>query len=213
MISGTVLGLLAASYLTGSVPTSYLAGRAAGVDLRRRGSGNLGTTNVYRVLGAGPAVPVLAVDFLKGFLPVWYFPLWDGSAFPQLSVLYGVAAIAGHVWSAFLGFRGGGKGVATGAGAVFAVATGAATVGALIWAGVAALTRTASVASLTAVTAVPPAAVLLDAPPSAVAFSVLLAALVWWTHRDNLLRLWRGEERELDRRRNGVLGREGKDAP
>lgn len=185
--------LLAAAYLCGSVPSSDLAGRMAGVDLTERGSGNLGGTNVYRVLGGGYAVPVVAVDGGKGFVPAWFFPLWDGSGTPELALAYGLCAIAGHVWSVFAGFDGG-KGVATSGGVLFALTPVAALVGLLVWAGTVLITRKASVASLSAATVLPGAAWLLDSPAYKVAFTAVLALFVWWTHRENLARLSEGRE-------------------
>jgi len=185
--------LLVVAYLAGSIPTSYLAGRLAGVDLRRLGSGNLGGTNVYRVLGWKAAVPVVAVDIAKGLVPTWLFPSWDGSALTGLALAYGLCAIAGHIWPVFLKFRGG-KGVATSGGVLLALAPVALLVGGLLWAGMVMVTRIVSLASLTAATAIPIIAYLVDAPWPTVAFSAGLAALVWYTHRDNLGRLRRGEE-------------------
>lgn len=187
------LSFLIAAYLIGSFPSGYLAGRAAGVDVSARGSGNLGATNVLRVAGPGWASAVLFVDGLKGFLPVWFFPLWDGSALPGLAVGYGAATVAGHVWSVFLRFRGG-KGVATGGGALVGVAPLTALVTVLVWVGLVLLTRTASVASLVAATSAPLVAAWLDVSWSAVGFAAVLAVLVWWTHRDNLRRMRRGDE-------------------
>lgn len=194
----TVAALLVAAYLAGSIPSSWIAGRAAGVDLSRQGSGNLGGTNVYRVLGLRYALPVVAVDVAKGLIPTWFFPVWDGNGAPQLALAYGLCAIAGHVWSAFLRFRGG-KGVATSGGVVIALAPVAALVGALIWGGVVLLTRTVSVASLAAATTLPLVAWLLDAPVETVAFTACLALLVWGTHRDNVARLMKGEEHVFGR--------------
>lgn len=188
-----VLALLAAAYLAGSIPSSWLAGRLAGVDLSERGSGNLGGTNVYRVLGLRYALPVVFVDVAKGFAPVWIFPAWDGHAAGQLALAYGLCAIAGHVWSAFLGLRGG-KGVATSGGVLVALVPVAAFVGLLVWGGTVLLTRTVSVASLTAATALPVIAWLVDAEPEKVAFTAVLAVFVWWTHRSNVERLAAGEE-------------------
>lgn len=194
----TVAALLVAAYVAGSIPSSWIAGRAAGVDLSRRGSGNLGGTNVYRVLGLRYALPVVAVDVAKGLIPTWFFPVWDGNGAPQLALAYGLCAIAGHVWSAFLRFRGG-KGVATSGGVVIALAPVAALVGALIWGGVVLLTRTVSVASLAAATTLPLVAWLLDAPFETVGFTACLALLVWGTHRDNVARLMKGEEHVFGR--------------
>ncbi|MDP2497736.1 MAG: glycerol-3-phosphate 1-O-acyltransferase PlsY [Candidatus Palauibacterales bacterium] len=187
------LSFLIAAYLIGSIPSSFLAGRAVGVDVSARGSGNLGATNVLRVVGPWWASAVLLVDALKGFLPVWFFPLWDGSAMPGLAVAYGAATVAGHVWSVFLRFRGG-KGVATGGGALLGVAPLTALVTVLVWVGLVLITRTASVASLVAATSAPLVAAWFDASWSAVGFAALMAALVWWTHRDNIRRMRRGDE-------------------
>lgn len=187
------LSFLMAAYLIGSIPSGYLAGRMYGVDLAEGGSGNLGATNVLRVLGPPPAVLVLVVDALKGFAPVWFFPLVDGSAVPGLAVGYGGAAVAGHVWSVYLGFRGG-KGVATGGGALLGMAPVTGLLALLVWTGFALLTRTASLASLVAATSAPLLAAWLDAPWFVVGFALALALLVWWTHRENLGRMLSGEE-------------------
>lgn len=181
------------AYLLGSFPTSYLVGRLRGIDLRKHGSGNLGGTNAYRVMGASAGVPVVLVDVLKGFVPAYFFPVWDGTAAGNLSLVYGLAAIAGHVWSVFVRFRGG-KGVATGAGVLVALAPTSALIALLVWIGIVAIFRYVSVASVTAATLVPVTAWLTDEPGSTVGFCALVAAFVWWTHRTNLRRLARGEE-------------------
>jgi glycerol-3-phosphate acyltransferase PlsY len=181
------------AYLMGSFPTSYLVGRMRGIDLREHGSGNLGGTNAYRVMGASAGIPVVLVDVLKGFAPAYYFPLWDGTAMQNLALLYGLAAIAGHVWSVFVRFRGG-KGVATGAGVLVALAPTAALIALLVWVGIVSLTRYVSVASIGAATLVPLSAWLTDEPGATVGFCAAVAAFVWWTHRSNLVRLARGEE-------------------
>lgn len=196
------------AYLAGSVPAGYLAGRWAGVDLRERGSGNPGSTNVYRVLGPRAAVPVAAVDVLKGFLPVWYFPLWDEITMAHLPLLYGVAAIAGHVWPVFLGFRGG-KGIATTAGVVFGLAPVTALVGVLVWSGMVLVTGAASVASLTAVTLLPLISAGFQDPWSTVLFLTGIVPFAWWTHRENVARLRRGEELRLGARRGEAGNGEG----
>ena len=108
--------LLAAAYLTGAFPTSYVVGRMRGIDLRQHGSGNLGATNAYRVLGWRAAIPIFIVDIAKGWFPTFAFPLWDGSPQWEWALAYGAAAILGHVFPVYVRFRGG-KGVATSAGA------------------------------------------------------------------------------------------------
>lgn len=188
-----VLLLLAAAYLVGSLPSSHVAGRLAGVDLRREGSGNLGGTNVLRVIGPGAAIPVIVVDVTKGFVPVWFFHLWDGVGAAWLALAYGLAAIAGHVWSVFVDFRGG-KGVATSGGVLLALAPFAVLVGALVWGGLALITRTASIASLGAATTMPLITFLTEAPPETVGYAAGLCLFIWWTHRENVRRLRRGEE-------------------
>ena len=114
--------LIALSYLIGATPTSYWMGRAVhGLDLREHGSGNLGATNVFRILGAKWALPVVAVDIAKGFLPVWFFPGMVGGDL-RWTLAFGGAAIVGHIFSLWVGFKGG-KGIATSAGVFLALAT------------------------------------------------------------------------------------------
>ena len=108
--------LLAASYLLGATPTSYWVGRwFYGRDLRTEGSGNLGATNTYRTLGWKAALPVALADIAKGYVPVAVFPALHGDAPWTWALAYGAAAILGHVFSFWVGFKGG-KGVATGSG-------------------------------------------------------------------------------------------------
>ena len=185
--------LIIAAYLLGSIPFGYAAGRLARVDLRATGSGNTGATNVYRSLGLWGAVPVILLDVLKGFLPAWLFPMWDGEAWPYLAIVYGIAAVAGHVWSVFLRLRGG-KGVATAAGVMLALAPIAAAIAMLVWIGLVLITGFVSVASLIAAALVPVLAYFEDAPIETIVFSLGIASFVWWTHRSNLVRLVRGEE-------------------
>lgn len=210
MIRPVLFALLA--YLAGSVPTGYLVGRWSGVDLRDRGSGNLGSSNVFRVLGPVAAAPVLLVDMLKGFLPVWYFPLLDGTAVPHLPLLYGVAAIAGHVWSVFLRFQGG-KGIATAGGVLFALSPVTGLVAVLGWGGLVLVTGAPSVASLATATLLPAVAWWLQDSPATVVFALGIVPFAWWTHRDNVARLRRGDELRV-RRRDAAEGlTEGSDAP
>jgi glycerol-3-phosphate acyltransferase PlsY len=195
--------LVLAAYLLGSIPTSYLIGRMHGIDLREHGSGNLGGTNAYRVMGLKAGAPVVLVDVSKGFVPACFFPAWDGSPVGQLALAYGLAAIAGHVWSIFMRFRGG-KGVATGAGVLIALAPTSALIGLLVWVGVVLITRYVSVASIAAATAVPVVAWLTDERTSTVLFCAAVALFVWWTHRQNLQRLARGDENRFGTSRRGT---------
>lgn len=181
------------AYLSGSIPTAWLVGRAFGVDLRAHGSGNLGGTNAYRVLGLKAGIPVVAVDVAKGWVPAALFPAWDGAGDPRLALAYGLLAIAGHVWPVWLRFRGG-KGVATGAGVLVALVPLTALVALLVWLGLVLLTRIVSVSSLAAAATTPVVAWITDAPAYSVGFCAFVALFVWWTHRANLRRLLRGEE-------------------
>lgn len=188
----THLLLIAAAYLVGAFPTSFLIGKWHGVDLGKAGSGNFGATNVYRVLGFLPALTVVSIDLLKGFAPVWYFPQWDGRT-GAWELAYGAAAILGHCWPVYTKFRGG-KGVATAAGTLLAVAPVALVIALFVWIGTLLLTRIASLASLMSATLIPLLARGAEAPTPIVLYALCLSALVWWTHRDNLVRLVQKKE-------------------
>ncbi len=200
------------SYVAGTLPASYLAGRALrGIDLRRHGSGNLGAANVYRTLGAGPAAAVVLIDVAKGYAATALLPrllgegeVWADSVLAPgaLPLACGAAAILGHVFPVWLGFRGG-KGVASGVGVFLALSPLATAVAVALWAAVLALTRIASVASLALGVCLP---VLVwteqrgeREAPGLVALAAAAAAFVFWTHRENLRRLARGEERRISR--------------
>lgn len=203
------MGLVIA-YLTGSIPFAYLAGRLRkGIDLRQHGSGNLGATNVYRLLGWRIALIVLLLDAAKGAVPVLFLPDLVGAgegaageyawAWP---IAYGVAAIAGHVRSVFLLWKGGGKGVATAAGVFFALALTPMIATAVVWLGVVFATGYVSLASICAALALPVAIALVDGIDSPLLYvSLVVAAFVVWTHRANIGRLRRGEEHRFGKRK------------
>lgn len=193
--------LLAASYFLGAVPASYVAGRLArGIDLREHGSGNLGATNAFRVLGPGVAAPVMLFDLLKGFAPVWLFPRWAGTS-PESwwPLAFGAAAIVGHVFSVYVRFRGG-KGVATGAGVFLALAPLAVGVAFAVWLAALWLGRMVSLASILAALTVVPLLFVADAPPAVRALGVAVAAFIVFAHRANVGRILRGEEHRFGRR-------------
>lgn len=193
--------LLAAAYAAGAIPASYWIGRAFyGKDLRRLGSGNLGATNAYRMLGPGAGAAVVAFDAFKGFAPAWWFPRWDGQEAAWWAAAYGSAAVVGHVFSFWVRFQGG-KGVATSAGVLGALAPVALSAGFGVWVLVAAATRIVSLASIAAALAVPVAAWLLPGTaPVERGFLVLVALFVVWAHRSNLRRLRDGTEERVGRR-------------
>jgi glycerol-3-phosphate acyltransferase PlsY len=187
--------LVALSYLVGATPTSYWVGKAFhGIDLREHGSGNLGATNAFRVLGWRSAAPVMAVDVLKGFVPVWFFPGLAGSSFGW-TLAFGAAAVLGHMFSLWVGFKGG-KGVATSGGVFFALAPWAGLGGLGVWILLSFSTRTGSVGSIGAALALPVLVAFLPHQGGRVLviFTAALAAFVIWAHRANVRRLLKGEE-------------------
>lgn len=191
-----IIGVLIA-YLAGSIPSAYIAGRARGVDLRQHGSGNLGATNVVRVLGPRIGGAVFLADFFKGFLPVYFLPIVADTLQPQLwALVYGVAAILGHVKPIFLLGRGGGKGVATASGVFTALAPLPMLISMVTWIIVFAISRYVSLASLCGAAVLPVAIYALHRDPQSPVFiaSIIIAAFVFWTHRANIGRLRRGEE-------------------
>ncbi len=194
--------LLALAYGAGATPTSLWLGKAVyGVDLRTKGSGNLGGTNALRVLGWKAALPVILVDIGKGWLPVWYFPqIQSGTSSSTWALAYGGAAVLGHVFSFWLKFKGG-KGIATSAGVLLGLAPVALAVCVGVWLGVVSLTRIVSLASLSAALTLP--AVVYFYPeregPSLLWFAGGICVFVVWSHRSNIKRLVRGEESSFRR--------------
>jgi acyl phosphate:glycerol-3-phosphate acyltransferase len=187
------------SYLAGSIPSAYIAGRARGVDLRKHGSGNLGATNVVRVLGPKIGGVVFVADLLKGFLPVYFLPGYTASSMLQPEVwalVYGAAAILGHVKPIFLLGKGGGKGVATASGVFLALAFVPMLIAEVVWITVFYFTRYVSLASLVGATVLPIAIIAWSRNPRSPVFiaSLIIAVFVFWTHRANIGRLRRGEE-------------------
>src|SRR4051812_31191512 len=188
---------VALAYVAGSFPSAYLAGKSRGVDLRKHGSGNLGATNVVRVLGAKIGAAVFIADLLKGFLPVYFLPRYTETLQPGLwALVFGVAAIAGHVRPIFLLGKGGGKGVATASGVFLALAFVPMLIAEILWIVVFYFTRYVSLASLVGAAVLPVAILGWSHNPRSPVFiaSVIITLFVFWTHRANIGRLRRGEE-------------------
>jgi glycerol-3-phosphate acyltransferase PlsY len=196
-----LVAAIVASYLLGSIPAAYLAGKSRGIDLRQHGSGNLGATNVIRVLGTKIGLVVFAFDMAKGAIPVALFPQWvPAAALPMgnptvIGIVCGIAAIAGHVRPVYLMFGRGGKGVATAAGVFLALAPIQTTLALLIFAVVLLSSGFVSLGSLTSAAVLP---ILLGVTAGMrsplFAISVVVAVFVFWTHRANITRLRNGEE-------------------
>ncbi len=184
--------LVVAGYICGSMPWGlWLVRIFRGVDIRTQGSGNIGATNVWRVHGRRLGLPAVFLDTAKGFAPALVATLLEGHG---AGVLAGGAAMLGHYRPLFLGFRKGGKMVATTGGAFLGVAPIVGGCGAAVWLVVFGLTRYASVASITSALSLPLWAWLLGYPWPVIAFACVAALGVLLLHRANLGRLWRGEE-------------------
>ncbi|HRQ86034.1 MAG TPA: glycerol-3-phosphate 1-O-acyltransferase PlsY [Flavobacteriales bacterium] len=203
------IAAMAIAYLSGSIPSSVWWGKGFyGIDIREHGSHNAGATNTFRVLGPKAGIPVLLLDILKGFLPVRLLPLWSGTepysdAWTLLRVLLVAAAVLGHLYPVFAGFRGG-KGIATSLGGVLAVHPGSALICVAVFFAVFLITHYVSLSSLAAAVAFPLAIMFVYREPSLVIriFALLLCLTVFFTHRQNMVRLWRGTEGRMN-----LLGR------
>jgi glycerol-3-phosphate acyltransferase PlsY len=183
-----------ASYLLGAFPTSYVAGKVLkGIDLREHGSRNLGATNVYRVLGWKFAVPVAIVDIFKGTLPVVLFaPHVSDST--VVAMLVGAMAVLGHVFSVFVGGKGG-KGVATSAGVMLGLAPAAVGICMLIWLMLVRTTGYVSLGSMLGAVALPIGIQVLHPDRRELVLpSAVLAVLIIFLHRSNIKRLLNGTE-------------------
>jgi acyl phosphate:glycerol-3-phosphate acyltransferase len=190
-----------ASYVFGATPFGYLAGRMRGMDIRQHGSGNIGATNAFRVLGKPTGITVFVLDFLKGLLPVLVaarvFP--DAGLAPPL--LAGIGAILGHNFTFWLKFRGG-KGIATSAGVLLALLPVAMLVGLGVWLLLFLSTRYVAVASIGAAFAIPVVTALrnvADTTPLLI-FSIAIAVLAIVRHRPNIQRLIAGTENRFHRK-------------
>ena len=185
---------LIGSYCLGSIPFGYVVGKVKGYDLRKEGSGNIGATNVFRVVGKKEGIFVFVLDFLKGFLPVIYFS--------DISVLAGIfallGAIIGHMTTPFLHFKGG-KGVATGFGGIVALMPIPALSAFGVWIILVGISRRVSIGSIGAALSLPILYFYLSKPMIRSVFyvSILLAILVIIAHRKNIRKLIRGEEKPI----------------
>jgi glycerol-3-phosphate acyltransferase PlsY len=191
------------AFLLGSIPTGYLVARAKGIDIRQHGSGNIGATNVFRTLGKPLGILVFFLDALKGSAAVWLAEHFGGpSAWP--GIIAAAAAIAGHNYTPWLGFRGG-KGIATSAGVLLALMPLAVLVVGVVWFLVFQISRYVSVASIAAAVALPVTIATFwhfgrggNAP--LLGFAILISVLAIWRHRSNIQRLMNGTESRFHRK-------------
>ena len=188
-----------ASYLLGSLPTSWIVVRLVkGQDLRKLGSGNLGATNLYRQLGWRWAVPAAVIDIGKGVVPVLVFGPRAGGG-DIMALLLGITAVLGHVFSVFVNFRGG-KGVATGAGVLIGLAPWAALVAIVVWGVVVKLTGYVSLGSVLGALVLVPALWLIYPDRRALVWPfTLLVLMIVILHRANIQRLLNGTEHRFGR--------------
>jgi acyl phosphate:glycerol-3-phosphate acyltransferase len=187
------LAAVLAAYLLGSIPFAFLAGKARGIDLRTVGSGNLGAANVFRNLGRGWGIAVMAADIGKGIVAVVLAKVLTDDPWPAIAA---GAAMAGHVFPVWLRFKGG-KGVAVGGGALIGLVPLTAAIALGIWLVVLLTTRFSSLASIVAAVAAPLVAIALDEPWSSVAFTALGSIAILVLHRGNMARLIRHEESRI----------------
>jgi glycerol-3-phosphate acyltransferase PlsY len=196
---------IAGAYLMGSLPTGYLVAKAKGIDIRTVGSGNIGATNVFRILGKPAGIGVLLIDALKGWLAVAVLSrlLWehfDSAANPStrewFAVVAGVAAILGHNYTCWLRFKGG-KGIATSAGVLGALIPATLGIVVAIWVVVFAASRYVSLASITAAAALPLVAWAMGESGVIIGITAGLSALAIYKHKSNIQRLRNGTESRL----------------
>jgi acyl phosphate:glycerol-3-phosphate acyltransferase len=188
---------VAVGYLLGSLPFGYWAGRLRGIDLRLAGSGNTGATNAMRVLGLKVGIPVMVLDIGKGVAAVLIAQ--QLSSDEVVAVLAAAAAVAGHMYPLFLNFKGG-KGVATGAGAMLALVPGIGVAAFVLWLTVSLATRYVSIGSVVTAIAYPAAAFVTGQPWSVTIFALGAGAWVIWRHRANIARLRAGTENRINLR-------------
>ena len=185
------------AFFLGSIPTAFWAGKILkGMDIREFGSGNVGATNAFRVLGKGIGSFVFIFDFLKGVTPIYLFSYMNPAAQSISPLLVGLAAILGHVFTPFLGFRGG-KGIATGAGVLLASYPVFFLIAIAVWIAAFKLTKIVSLSSLLAVVALLISAIFGSPDNKVRLFFLGMTLFVFWTHRSNIIRLKKGEERPI----------------
>lgn len=195
---------IAAGYLSGSLPFGYLAGKLKGIDIRQHGSGNIGATNVIRVLGKGIGIPVFILDMLKGWLPVVLAGMWLKEVTPETQivslgmVLTGFACTLGHMFTFWLGGKGG-KGIATTAGVLLGFAPFAMLGALAAWLAVFFTTKYVSLASLASAVGVPATMAIMMARAQRwdwvmLGFGLVVMVLVFVRHRSNIQRLLAGTE-------------------
>lgn len=188
------LFFIVGAYLAGSIPTGFLITKILKkTDIRKQGSGNPGATNVFRVAGPLAGAVTLAIDMLKGYAPTMFAINYFGQEKLALWIVIGLAALIGHMWTIFLGFRGG-KGVATGAGVFIALLPLPTLLAIAVFVVVFAFTRYISASSILSAVSLPAFAWLFKNPPMLCYFASAIGLLVIIKHHANIKRLIAGKE-------------------
>ena len=194
-----VLLFILISYLLGSIPFGLIIASINKIDIRSHGSGNIGATNVYRVIGKFWGLLTFFLDAMKGFLPVYYFLNFYGNH-QHLGVCCGLAAILGHTFPVYIKFRGG-KGVATSAGMLFGIAPLPVFIGLLVWIIIMFLFRFVSLASITASVVISVIICFSDAYSIFTKYLItFISILIIWLHRENISRLIKGTENRFGKK-------------
>jgi glycerol-3-phosphate acyltransferase PlsY len=215
IVAYVIVALVA--YLLGSFPTGYLVGKGRGIDIRSVGSGNIGATNVFRILGKPAGIFVLIVDALKGWVAValvarwvahWYQPGSDFPAWEWLAICAAICAVLGHNYTCWLQFKGG-KGIATSAGVLSALVPWSLVIILGIWIVVFAVSRYVSLASILAAFSLPIATWLTGDTVTMIVVSGIMGALAIYKHKANIKRLLNGTENRFGKKSPAA----GVDAP
>jgi len=185
-------------YLLGAIPFGYLVSKCRGIDIRQHGSGNIGATNVFRILGRPWGVLVFALDVLKGVVAV---QLAMGLYSANLGIVAGLGCFLGHCFPVWLGFKGG-KGVAVGAGILIGLTPWTAVIGLIIWGVTFQISRYVSLASILAAISLPVIVWLLQRQVDAIFwFTLVISLLAIWRHRTNIQRLLAGTESRFEKKK------------
>lgn len=200
-----LISAVSISYLVGSIPTSYIIAKLLrGIDIREHGSGNIGATNLMRVVGKIPGIIALLLDVGKGALPVVllapiYYKPQMGISEPLFRVILGLSAVSGHIWTIFLRFKGG-KGVATTIGVFIGLAPLVTSMGLAIWLVIVLFSKYVSLGSLIMATSLPFLMIIYAQPTEYTLLSVILCAFIYYKHRSNIRRLIDGTEYRIGQR-------------
>lgn len=193
------------AYLIGAIPTGYIMARLLkGIDIREHGSGNVGSTNLMRTVGKVPGTICLLLDVMKGILPVVFIAhiFYRPDIFisqPMFRVALGLSAVCGHIWTIFLGFKGG-KGVATTVGVFIGLSPTVTAIGLLIWLIIAVISKYVSLSSIVMAVSLPVLMALFKQPLEYIILSALLCIFICYRHKSNIGRLIEGTEYKIGQR-------------